>query len=175
MCFEYVFTTTAGIKAHSLHHCLAGGSQLTWRCWLREWAQGCDIYINCHAICLALGFFLLLKKHFDFDQNQVLYYASVPFSLCSPKCRNARPRCANVCQSLWQKWWNPADVLSKSGNVDKSNTSHAENDRLQMRSTLNYCGELKSVTSSSRICKYVILQIVRAILLLAHLLINILK
>lgn len=99
----------------------------------------------------------------------------VPFSLCSPKCRNARPRCANVCQSLWQKWWNPADVLSKSGNVDKSNTSHAENDRLQMRSTLNYCGELKSVTSSRRICKYVILQIVRAILLLAHLLINILK
>lgn len=95
MCFEYVFTTTAGIKAHSLHHCLAGGTQLTWRCWLREWAQGCDIYINCHAICLALGFFLLLKKHFDFDQNQVLYYASVPFSL--PKMQKRK---AKMCQCL---------------------------------------------------------------------------
>lgn len=59
-------------------------------------ATGVRPRINRRAICLVLGFYFppVSKQHFDFDQNQVF---------CCLKCRNARPECGSVCQSLWQK------------------------------------------------------------------------
>lgn len=129
--------------------------------------------LSCHLF--GFGVFSSSQKTLWLWTESSLVLCICPFFFVQPKMQKRK---AKMCQCLPESLTEvvkSSRCLSKSGNVDKSNTSHAENDRLQMRSTLNYCGELKSVTSSSRICKYVILQIVRAILLLAHLLINILK